>query len=148
MIGLNADEEPGNVRVGNFAKLKNVKYSYPLHRDGFDRSDCEAILRQNGMHPNFPIYMSRGGCKFCFYKSKSEYKALYVLDKETFMEGWELEKSVQDKRKKYFSILPNTTFAKIANEVEVELQNWGRKEVLEFYAKTAETNVCGLFCHR
>lgn len=147
-IGLNADEEPGKVRVGNHGKLKNVKYRYPLYEDGHDRSDCEAILRQHGMHPNFPIYMSRGGCKFCFYKSKAEYKALYLLDRPTFQEGWDLEKSVQDRRKKYFSILPNTTFQAISDEVENEVLHWGEKAVLDFYRPMAQTKVCGVFCHR
>lgn len=147
-IGLNADEEPGGVRVGNHGKLKNVTYRYPLFEDGYDRADCEALLRSHGLHPNFPIYMSRGGCKFCFYKSKAEYKALYLLDRPTFQEGWDLEKSVQDRRKKYFSILPNTTFQAIADEVEREKSLWGEKQVIEFYRPQAQTKVCGVFCHR
>lgn len=147
-IGLNADEEPGKVRIGNYEKLKNVKYRYPLYEDGYDRADCESLLTSNGLHPNFPVYMSRGGCKFCFYKSKAEYKALYLLDRETFQEGWDLEKSVQDKREKYFSILPNTTFAKVANEVEEEIKNWGEQGVIDFYRPQAKTKVCGVFCHR
>ena len=148
LIGLNADEEPGGVRVGNWEKLKNVKYRYPLYEDGWDRSDCESLLRVHGLHPNFPIYMTRGGCKFCFYKSKAEYKALYVLDNKTFMEGWELEKSVQDKRKKYFSILPNTTFKAIAEETQNEIDNWGLDAVIGMYRQQANTKVCGVFCHR
>ena len=148
LIGFNADEEPGSVRIGNHEKLKNVTYRYPLYDDGYDRADCEALLTKHGMHPNFPIYMSRGGCKFCFYKSKAEYKALYLLDRETFMEGWNLEKSVQDRRKKYFSILPNTTFQAIASEVENEVANWGEQAVIEFYRPQAQTKVCGVFCHR
>lgn len=148
LIGFNADEEPGTVRVGNMEKLKNVTYRYPLYDDGYDRNDCEALLRSHGLHPNFPIYMSRGGCKFCFFKSKSEYKALYLLDPKTFHEGWELEKSIQDKRKRYFSILPHTTFKAIADEVESELAMWGRDEVLQFYKKSADTKTCGFLCHR
>lgn len=147
-IGLNADEEPGSVRVGNHGKLKNVSYRYPLFEDGYDRTDCENLLKKHGLHPNFQIYMSRGGCKFCFFKSKAEYKALYLLDRPTFQEGWNLEKSVQDRRKKYFSILPNTTFQAIAAEVENELATWGMDEVLGFYRKSAETKTCGVFCHR
>ncbi len=148
LIGLNADEEPGKVRVGNHGKLKNVTYRYPLYEDGYDRADCEDFLKQNGLHPNFPIYMSRGGCKFCFYKSKAEYKALYLLDNKTFQEGWDLEKSVQDQRKKYFSILPHTTFEAIKNEVDAEVAIWGEKAVLDFYRPQAQTKVCGVFCHR
>lgn len=148
LIGLNADEQPGKVRVGNYEKLKNVIYRYPLYEEGYDRTDCEALLMKHGLHPSFPIYMSRGGCKFCFYKSKAEYKALYLLDRPTFDEGWELEKSIQDRRKKYFSILPNTTFAAIAAEVDNEVANWGKEAVIEFYRPQAQTKVCGIFCHR
>lgn len=148
LIGLNADEEPGGVRVGNHGNLKNVTYRYPLYEDGYDRADCESLLTKRGLHPNFPIYMSRGGCKFCFFKSKAEYKALYLLDRDTFQEGWDLEKSVQDRRKRYFSILPNTTFQTIADEVESELSNWGVQAVIDFYRPHAVTKVCGVFCHR
>lgn len=148
LIGLNAEETPGKLRIGNFEKLKNVTYRYPLHEEGYDRDDCEEILRQYGLHPNFPIYMSRGGCKFCFFKSKAEYKALYILDNKTFMEGWELEKSVQDRRKKYFSIIPNFTFQQIADEVETEKRLWGNDRLIDMYKPYAQTKVCGAFCHR
>lgn len=148
LIGLNADEDPGTVRVGNHEKLKNVHYRYPLYEDGYDRNDCEEILKSHGLHPNFPVYMSRGGCTFCFYKSKAEYKAMYILDRPTFQAAWDLEKSVQDKRNKYFSILPNTTFEIISKEVEREISLWGEKQVIEFYRPQAQTKVCGIFCHR
>jgi 3'-phosphoadenosine 5'-phosphosulfate sulfotransferase (PAPS reductase)/FAD synthetase len=65
LIGFNADEEPGKARVGNLQKLKNVSYRYPLYEDGFDRDDCEQLLRSNGLHPEFPVYMRRGGCFLC-----------------------------------------------------------------------------------
>ncbi len=149
LIGLNADEEPGSVRTGNWARLKNVNYRYPLHEDGLDRKDCELLLNEYGLHPKFPIYMSRGGCKFCFYKSKAEYKSMYVLDRATFDEIWELERSLQDRRSKYYSILPNTTFQAIQDEVEREIAHWGGIEnVLAFYRPQAQTKVCGVFCHR
>ena len=61
LIGFNADEEPGRTRIGNFEKLENVAYRYPLYEDGHTREDCETLLRQYGLHPNFPVYMSRGG---------------------------------------------------------------------------------------
>lgn len=148
LIGFNADEEPGVARVGNFEKLENVRYRYPLHEDGYTREDCEGLLRQYGLHPNFPVYMSRGGCKFCFYKSPAEYKAMYILDRETFDEVEALEKEVQDAREKYFSILPHTTFAKIKGDVDIEVENWGVEAVVDMYRPIAKTKVCGAFCHR
>lgn len=61
MIGFNADEQPNKDRTGNYMKCDNVKYTYPLYENGIDRKDCEEILNQFGLHPNFPIYMTRGG---------------------------------------------------------------------------------------
>jgi len=148
LIGFNADETPGEKRVGNLEKLKNVSYKYPLYEDGHDRNDCETLLRQYGLHPNFPIYMSRGGCKFCFYKSKPEYKAMYILDRSTFDEVHDLEKSIQDKRKKYYTILSGSSFQNIADEVDREIKLWGEKEVINMYRPLAETKTCGAFCHR
>jgi 3'-phosphoadenosine 5'-phosphosulfate sulfotransferase (PAPS reductase)/FAD synthetase len=58
LIGFNADETD---RVGNLEAMPNINYKYPLVEDGHDRGDCEAILNLHGLHPNFPIYMSRGG---------------------------------------------------------------------------------------
>lgn len=74
-IGFNADEDPGSDRTGNFMKCKNVSYEYPLHEDGYTREDCENILIKYGLHPNFPPFMQRGGCKNCFFKTRGELKA-------------------------------------------------------------------------
>ncbi|MBK7338753.1 MAG: hypothetical protein IPJ00_22645 [Saprospirales bacterium] len=149
MIGLNEDENPESFeRTGNWMLLKNVQYRYPLIEDGYNRADCETLLTQHGMHPNFPVYMSRGGCYMCFFKSKAEYKAMYILDRATFMKAWELEKDIQDRRQKFFSILPTTTMAAIAAEVETELTGWGERACIEFYRPQAQTKVCGAFCHR
>jgi 3'-phosphoadenosine 5'-phosphosulfate sulfotransferase (PAPS reductase)/FAD synthetase len=150
LIGLNEDENPDNFeRTGNWMKLKNVKYRYPLIEDGLDRNDCEEVLTENAMHPNFPVYMSRGGCYMCFYKSKAEYKAMYILDKETFNKTRDLEEGLQDRRKKFFSILGDgTKMEDLANECERELSLWGADKVIEFYKPLAKTKVCGAFCHR
>ena len=67
MIGFNYDEQG---RTGSLEKMKNVNYTYPLIEDGYDRNDCEEILKKHGMHPNFPVYMLRGGCRMCFLKAK------------------------------------------------------------------------------
>lgn len=149
MIGFNADEEPGKSRVGNQMKCKNVSYTYPLYEDGLDRNDCEELLKKYGLHPNFPLYMSRGGCKFCFFKSISEYKAMYLFDRHTFDEVAEFEESLQDNRKKYYAmIVSGIPFRTIAEVVETEIRLWGERAVIGMYRKTAETKVCGAFCHR
>jgi 3'-phosphoadenosine 5'-phosphosulfate sulfotransferase (PAPS reductase)/FAD synthetase len=148
MIGFNADEQPGDARKGNFMKLKNVGYRYPLYDDGFDRDDCEAILRQHGLHPEFPIYMRRGGCFMCFYKSAAEYKAMYFLDNATFMRAWQLEKDIQDARKKYYSLLSGKPLAVLASECEREKALWGLDEVLKMYESQPQGKTCGAFCNR
>jgi 3'-phosphoadenosine 5'-phosphosulfate sulfotransferase (PAPS reductase)/FAD synthetase len=78
MIGFNSDEEPNKDRTGNFMKCKNVKYTYPLHDDGHDRNYCESILYEHNLHPQFPIYMKRGGCYMCLFKDVPQYKAMYL----------------------------------------------------------------------
>lgn len=81
MIGFNADEEG---RTGNLELKSNVTYTYPLIDAGLTREDCEDILKLYGLHPNFPVYMLRGGCRMCFFKSEKEYKAMYFLAKDEF----------------------------------------------------------------
>lgn len=149
MIGFNADEHPSKDRTGNYMKCKNVKYTYPLFENGITRDDCEDLLKQFNIHPDFPIYMTRGGCKFCFFKSMSEYKAMYLFDRDSFNEIVELEESIQDKRLKYYAmIIKGVPFRHIGNIVENEIQNWGVDTVIDMYKKTAQTKTCGAFCHR
>lgn len=148
LIGFNADEEPGKARVGNYMKAKNVSYRYPLYEDGYDRADCEAILRSHGLHPEFPVYMRRGGCWMCFYKSAAEWKAMYFLDNATFVKAQELERSTQDSKKKYYSLLAGTTLDKIEHECRQELLMFSRDELLRIYEKQPHGKTCGAFCNR
>lgn len=149
MIGFNADEEAGKDRTGNYMKAKNVRYSYPLYDDGYSRSDCEEILRANNLHPDFPIYMQRGGCKYCFFKSIAEYKAMFLFARKEFDEVRQLEESVQDKRKKFFAMsVSQRAFSDIQREVESEIRQWGIDEVKSWYKTIASHEPCGAFCHR
>lgn len=151
MIGFNADEEVGKDRTGNFMTCKNVKYSYPLYDDGYTRDDCESILVDHGLHPFFPVYMSRGGCKHCFFKSKAELKAKYIFNKDGFMENESFENRLNDSysRKKFYAINMNAgTYKSIREEVEREIAMWGLDEVKAMYLKVRPHKVCGAFCHR
>lgn len=142
MIGFNADEEG---RTGNMEKLKNVKYSYPLIEDGYTRADCEDILSEHDLHPNFPPYMLRGGCRMCFFKTEKEYKAMYHLNKEEFMTVMEFEESIQDRRKKFYSIMGNEkSLRQLAAECDNEI--FDTKILYEDYKKSGRS--CGAFCHR
>lgn len=144
MIGFNYDEQG---RTGNLGVLPNVTYTYPLIEDGYTREDCEEILREHGLHPNFPVYMMRGGCRMCFFKSEKEYRAMYHLAREEFMEVMAFEEQIQDKRKKFYSIMGN---GKSLRQLMVEEQ----KERLQFpeieklYKSLKKETSCGAFCHR
>jgi PP-loop superfamily ATP-utilizing enzyme len=107
-IGLNSDE--ADDRTGNYGECKNVSYRYPLIEDGLTRKDCEAVLSKHGLLPQFPPYMSRGGCVGCFFKRKAEFAALALLDKDEAVSVAELEEAIQDKRGKYYHVhnsIPN-----------------------------------------
>jgi 3'-phosphoadenosine 5'-phosphosulfate sulfotransferase (PAPS reductase)/FAD synthetase len=147
MIGLNADEE--NSREGNWGLNENVHYLYPLADDGHTRDDCEEILIQHNLHPNMPVFMLRGGCKFCPFKSKKEYKAMYFLSNEEFMGVLNFEERIQDKRHKFYSIMGNgQSMRQLMAECENEKlfmpeQNWN-----ELYKSLKKETSCGAFCHR
>lgn len=148
MIGFNADEEG---RTGNLEMKSNVTYSYPLIEDGLTRDDCEDILKQHGFHPNFPVYMLRGGCRMCFFKTKKEFKALYHLNRDEFMKMLELEENYQDgKRKKYYSIMADgkQTLKQIAEECEREKDFFQVTDISEMYGSLKKETSCGAFCHR
>lgn len=142
LIGFNADEEN---RLGSLEKMPNVVYDYPLVRAGWGRDDCENFLRHYGLHPHFPAYMSRGGCKMCFFKSVKEYKAMYYLDREEFNEVMQLEESLQDKRGKFYAIHSSgKTMRQIMNECQNELPF----DFTEIYKDANKKTTCGAFCMR
>lgn len=144
MIGLNYDEQH---RTGNLEKLKNCEYSYPLIKDGLDREDCIAILDMHGLNPNFPPYMQRGGCHFCFFKKEAEFKAMYYLDNETFNQNKKLEKTIQDKKKKFFTIMPSgKSMQQLENECKQTL--FSDIDMKKLYKSVEKTTYCGGFCHR
>jgi len=144
MIGLNYDEQG---RTGNLEKLKNCTYSYPLIRDELDRDDCIAILDMHGLNPKFPPYMQRGGCKFCFFKKEDEYKAMYYLDHDTFLENKAFEQSIQDKKKRYFAIMPSgKSMQQLENECSHTL--FSDIDMKKLYTSVEKTTYCGGFCHR
>lgn len=146
LIGLNADEE---TREGNWGLQANVKYLYLLQEDDITRDDCKDILIEYGLLPDFPLFMNRGGCFMCIYKSISEYKAMYIFDRLTFDRVRDIEEKVQDKRTKFFTIsVSGKSMSWIAAEVEREIQGWGINTVKEFYKQIESKQACGAFCHR
>lgn len=142
MIGLNSDE--GDLRTGNHGLLSFVNYSYPLYENGISREMCIQILNSAGINPKFPPYMKRGGCKFCYFKSKKEYTAMAILNEKEFDEVAELERDIQDKRKDFFHIIdsiPNLTdFKKQARSILFNSD--------EIYPAVNTSTNCGVFCNR
>lgn len=142
MIGLNADE--ADDRTGNHGLLPFVEYSYPLVENGINRNMCHQILEAAGIAPHFPPYMQRGGCKFCYYKSKKEYKAMAYMMPNEFDEVIDLEESIQDERKKYYHIIssiPNLReFKRVAQSMVIDAE--------EMYSVVNNASKCGVFCNR
>lgn len=142
MIGLNADEID---RPGNLMKLENVDYVYPLQDLGIGREKCEALLTEFGIMPQFPVYMQRGGCKMCFFKSKKEFAALACLNPDEAYEVADLEEAIQDNRERYYSIrdtIPNM-------RKFVDAQQDLLFDPSEIYPESGMSHSpCGVFCHR
>ncbi len=146
MIGFNFDEEG---RTGNMEAMSNVTYTYPLIDEAMTRSDCESYLRLNLLHLDLPVYMQRGGCRMCFFKSKKEYKALYHLNKKEFLEVLELEEKMQDKQKKFRSIMQTgQSLRELAIECENEIKFMPEQDWADLYKSIKVETSCGAFCHR
>lgn len=142
MIGLNADE--AERRTGNHGLLPFVKYSYPLVDLGITRQGCYNLLDRAGLRPNFPAYMQRGGCKFCYYKSKKEYQAMAMMAPDEFDEIIDLEQSIQDERDNYYHIIPSI---KDLNHFKHHASSMIFTPD-EMYPIVNDATICGVFCGR
>lgn len=145
MIGLNSDEQ--DLRTGNHGNLSFVKYSYPLADNGINREMCEQILNAKGLHPNFPVYMRRGGCIGCYYKGKHEIIAMYKLNRKAYDYVMGIEENIQDERGKDFYVMGNLgmTMRKFAEKIENQLEAFDSSK---FYSVINNATSCGVFCNR
>lgn len=142
MIGLNSEELD---RAGNLEEIPDIKYSYPLLENGLTRQDCIDILSAAGLAPTFPAYMRRGGCIYCFFKSKKEYKAMVHLSLGEIELVREIEELIQDKRNKYFRI--RADMPPLAEFIKAEQNNiFG--DLSPYYDESDAHYSCGVFCHR
>ena len=145
MIGLNADEKD---RTGNHGLLPNVKYSYPLIDLGITRAMAVQALKQYGLEPKLPVYMRRGGCVYCPFKSKSEYVAMAHLSPGQLEGVAELEEAVQRKSRtgKWYGVRDG--IPSMRQLIEDEKHQLFSTE--EMYAQQPEEigSPCGVFCHR
>jgi hypothetical protein len=143
LIGLNSDEKD---RIGNHEKIKSVTYKYPLISLNINREKCISILKHADMMPDFPPYMSRGGCIGCFFKSKNEYRALALLNPKEAYSVAELERSVQDKRGKYYSLRNGIPDMKKFIDQCIHENLFPPQELYSNYDSI--NTPCGIFCHR
>ena len=141
MIGLNADEIER--RTGNHGNKRFIKYSYPLTHLNLTRERCKDVLRKADLLPEFPVYMQRGGCVGCYYKSKKEYEAMALLNPGEFKIVEDLEESVQDRRSDYFSIIPGIKMSQIREGVNNMIF-----KPEEIYPVINDATKCGVFCNR
>ena len=141
MIGLNADEI--EQRTGNHGNKKFVNYAYPLADNRINREGCKIILRRVGLLPEFPVYMQRGGCKNCYFKSKKEYEAMALLNEPEFDEVMDMEEAIQDQRTDFFSIIPKIPL----RQLKANVSNLMFKPE-EIYPTINNATKCGVFCNR
>jgi hypothetical protein len=141
MIGLNSNEI--EQRTGNHGNKKFVKYSYPLADNAITRDGCKLVLKKADLIPQFPVYMQRGGCIGCYYKSKKEYEAMALLNPNEFKIVELIENNMQDIRKSYFSILPKIKMSQIRENVSNMLF-----KPEEIYPVINDATKCGVFCNR
>lgn len=137
-IGLRADEK----RKGN-----NKKYAvYPLREYGIKKCDVLTICQSFKLVPEYPWYMSRGGCYSCFYKSKNELLALAKYEPRLFNNLIEREEAVQDNRKKYYKMfdrfnIPLRRVKEIADSQE-------QITMFDNMSMTYESSDCGIYCRK
>ena len=85
----------------------------------------------------------------CFFKSEKEYKALYFLNHAEYLEVQAFEEAIQDRRKKFYSIMGNgKSLRQLAIECETERRFMGEQDWAEIYKTPMKETSCGAFCHR
>jgi hypothetical protein len=146
MIGLNADETDRSV-----VPAEGITFEYPLQDLGMTRQRCVMILREYDLEPRLPVYMRRGGCEFCFYKSRKEYAAIAHLNPELAKKLADFEDEVTatqlDRKTPWTMVqeIPEGFRAFFDNEQRTSLFN-----AEEMYAQqpNVSESPCGVFCHR
>jgi 3'-phosphoadenosine 5'-phosphosulfate sulfotransferase (PAPS reductase)/FAD synthetase len=145
-IALRSDE-PASMRIGNLTTMDGLTIRYPMREWGMDRDGNLRVCVEHDLLPRYPAYMARGGCTNCFYKRKSEVRAMIALVPAVVDRLQALEESVQDERGTYFHMFPNVGMSIRDLRAQGSLFEPG-----EVYAEAADTSdvgqACGLFCHR
>jgi len=143
MIGLNYNEQHRSIRNSS----DHITYSYPLINNKITRESCIKILKKSGLYPNFPVYMQRGGCVGCFYKSKKEFYAMALLSPDEFKQVEDIEEYLNKHgtKKKYYSVRDGIKSMKELRK----LAGSGMFKIEEMYGDYDQPETpCGVFCNR
>ena len=145
MIGLNADETE---RTGAYP-IQGVTFEYPLQDLSLTRQKCIALLRQYNLEPRLPVYMRRGGCTFCFYKSRKEYAAIAHLDPALANELADFEDAINsDQYGKPWKIVKDIPEGFRAFFEQERSTSLFKPEEMYAQQPNISESPCGVFCHR
>ena len=150
MIGLNHEERD---REGNHG-LEGVSIEYPLQDLNMTRQMCIDLLKEYDLEPRLPVYMKRGGCIYCPYKSRKEYIAMCHLAPDTMNKLIDIETTVNKrerngkKRKKFWAAANAVPegFKKLM-ENEMDQAMFAPDEMYGHEPEVINTS-CGVFCNR
>lgn len=137
-IGLRYDETE---RTGNIADYA----IYPLQDKKMDRDDVYQLCNDRGLIPEYPWYMSRGGCYSCFFKSKAELLALAKHEPELFNDLIYREETIQKLRGDnylMFDRFKKHPLRRVKEMVDSKIENF------EQIPMTYNTGQCGIFCRK
>jgi len=138
-IGLRADED----RTGGLGR----ECIYPLKEYGIKKCDVVTLCQAKGLIPQYPWYMSRGGCYSCFFKSKNELLALAKYEPELFNNLIEREEYINSKfnvRYKYY-----TMFDKFNIPLRRVKEIADSQEQIEMFERGNTYDAdCGVFCRK
>jgi len=148
MVGLNADEQ--DKRDGNLGTAPNITISYPLIDLGITRAQALAALKEYELEPRLPVYMRRGGCVYCPFKSKKEYIAMAHLAPSQLESVAVLEEKVHEldrnENKKFYGVRDG--IPSMRGLIEQEKQSLFSSAEMYDQQPDEIGTPCGVFCHR
>ena len=121
---------------------------YPLRDKNINRNKVKNICSEYGLVPQYPFYMSRGGCYSCFFKTKKEIIGLAQNEPELFQKLIDRENKVNEnfnKREKSFYMFQNLG---MRLEVAKKIIDAGKQVEMFNKSMVYEQTSCGLFCRK
>jgi len=139
-VGLRYDEQRGN--------NPDKHIIYPLIENKIRKMDVYNICKQYNLIPEYPFYMSRGGCYSCFFKKKSELIGLARHEPGLFNELIEREEKVNcsNDREKYFHMFQQ--FGMPLRKVKEIIDAGEQLEIFDDVTMAYEHTDCGMYCRK